>query len=135
MKNAIFILGLFTQSDIDCLAHNVYHEARNQPVNGQRAVVEVVLNRLLDNRWPDSICEVVYQPYQFSWTIKEPNIKDKESLWACYKVVIEVLYGNNGYYNPTQKLYYHRTDITPKWDFRKLKQLYILGEHIFYADK
>ena len=44
-----------------CLALNIYHEARNQPVIGQIAVSEVVLNRVADDRYPGSICEVVYQ--------------------------------------------------------------------------
>ena len=44
-----------------CLALNIYHEARNQPVTGQIAVSEVVLNRVLDEEYPDNICDVVYQ--------------------------------------------------------------------------
>jgi len=46
---------------IICLALNIYHEARNQPVAGQIAVSEVVLNRVADSKYPNTICEVVYQ--------------------------------------------------------------------------
>ncbi len=53
---------------IDCLVQNVFHEARGEPLSGQRMVMDVVLNRVEDPRWPDNICEVVYQAGQFSWT-------------------------------------------------------------------
>ena len=46
-----------------CLALNVYHEARDQPVYGMQAVAEVVLNRVHDRRFPDTVCEVVKQGY------------------------------------------------------------------------
>jgi spore germination cell wall hydrolase CwlJ-like protein len=54
-----------------CLAVNVYHEAKSEPVEGQRAVAFVTLNRARDPRFPDSICGVVTQKYgascQFGW--------------------------------------------------------------------
>ena len=51
-----------------CLALNIYHEARGEPIEGQRAVASVTLNRTLDPRWPSTVCGVVYDPQQFSWT-------------------------------------------------------------------
>ena len=44
-----------------CLSLNIYYEARNQPLRGQMAVAEVVLNRVADDRFPDTICEVVME--------------------------------------------------------------------------
>ena len=44
-----------------CLAMNVYHEARNQPLAGQMAVISVTVNRVNDKRFPNSICGVVYE--------------------------------------------------------------------------
>ncbi len=44
-----------------CMALNVYYEARNQPVEGQMGVTYVVLNRVKDERFPNKICNVVYQ--------------------------------------------------------------------------
>lgn len=54
------------RQDIYCLSHAVYHEAGAEPIEGQIAVAHVVLNRVRDSRYPDSVCEVVYQPYQFT---------------------------------------------------------------------
>jgi spore germination cell wall hydrolase CwlJ-like protein len=44
---------------LTCLALNIYHEARSESFDGQYAVAHVVINRVQDHRWPDSICEVV----------------------------------------------------------------------------
>ena len=50
-----------------CLAVNLYYEARSEPLDAQIAINNVVLNRISDNRFPDSACEVIKQPNQFSW--------------------------------------------------------------------
>ena len=57
-------------TEIDCLARNIYHEARGESLQGQIAVAAVTVNRVLTKGYPSSICQVVYQPYQFSW-VKE----------------------------------------------------------------
>ena len=46
----------FTFDEATCLAQNVYHEAKNQPQVGQMAVMSVTLNRVSDDRFPDTIC-------------------------------------------------------------------------------
>ena len=51
----------FNRIEATCLAENVYHEARNQPLGGQMAVISVTINRVNDDRFPNSICEVVKQ--------------------------------------------------------------------------
>ena len=51
-----------------CLALNVYHEAKNQPMIGQIAVAQVVMNRVEDDRYPDDVCSVVEQGPTYSWT-------------------------------------------------------------------
>ena len=53
---------------IECLIAVVFFEARDQPVQGQFAVAEVVMNRVESDRWPNGICEVVFQNKQFSFT-------------------------------------------------------------------
>ena len=50
-----------------CLALNVYHEAKNQSLIGQIAVAQVVINRVHDDRYPNTICEVVEQGPTYSW--------------------------------------------------------------------
>ena len=51
-----------------CLSAAIYYEARNQPVDGQLAVAEVIMNRVQSDRYPDDACEVINQNKQFSYT-------------------------------------------------------------------
>ena len=74
--------------EVECLALNIYHEARNQPTAGKLAVAQVTLNRVKHDRFPNTICGVVYQGYylnnnpikhkcQFSWWCDGKSDKPK----------------------------------------------------------
>lgn len=111
--------------ELNCLATNVYYEARGEPLLGQIEVAKVVLARVNDRRWPDSICEVVYQPNQFSWTNSHTKVKyNLESLKAAVLA-----------YNSTdiKHTYYHNKKVSPKWK-RNLKHGVTIGNHIFYYE-
>lgn len=77
------LLALPTMSkagnDLECLAKNIYFEARGESLDGQLAVGHVTLNRVEDSRWPNTICGVVYQPSQFSWTRNSPRVHESEA--------------------------------------------------------
>ena len=70
-----------------CLALNTYHEAKNQSMVGQIAVAEVVMNRVQDERFPNSVCEVVKQgPTRPSWEDPDKRIPVKHRCqfsWYC----------------------------------------------------
>lgn len=53
--------------ETQCLAMSIYYEAKGEPISGQYAVADVVLNRVEDERFPDTICEVITQKNQFHW--------------------------------------------------------------------
>ena len=57
-----------SEDDLECLVRNVYHESRNQSLLGQAAVAHVTLSRVKSPLYPDSVCGVVWQKGQFSWT-------------------------------------------------------------------
>ena len=59
---------IYDRQEIHCGAQNVYFESQGEPGLGMVAVSQVVINRVKDKRWPDTICEVVWQNKQFSWT-------------------------------------------------------------------
>ena len=65
-----------------CLAENIYFEARSDSVAGQAAVADVVINRMFDSRYPDTICGVVHDgPVRESWKTKQdPNLPDEERM-------------------------------------------------------
>ena len=56
------------QKELRCLALNVYFEARGETTAGQLAVALVTMNRVKHRRYPNSVCRVVWQRRQFSWT-------------------------------------------------------------------
>lgn len=69
--------------DLHCLVQNAYHEARSDGYAGMYAVTMVVLNRVADPRYPDTICGVVYQgPVRESWkTRKDPNLAEEDRIY------------------------------------------------------
>ena len=71
LAKELLLVGMLmgvTHEEVTCLAENMYYEARNQSFAGQLAVSNVVMNRVADDRYPDTICEVVKQgPVRPSW--------------------------------------------------------------------
>ena len=70
----------FDRAELKCMAENIYFEARHEPMAGKVAVGQVVLNRIKDERFPETICKVVKQgPHRESWkTKKNPDLKPEE---------------------------------------------------------
>ena len=79
-----------------CLALNIYHEARNQEVDGMYAVADVVMNRVEDYRYPSSVCGVVKQgPVRESWktvqTVHIQSFQFRGLLPPCTGILIRSL--------------------------------------------
>lgn len=62
-------------STLMCLSLLVFHEARAEPLKGKEAVIEVVMNRTKDSRYPSKPCDVIKQKSQFSWANNPNNLK------------------------------------------------------------
>ena len=118
-----------------CLALNVYFEARSEPINSQFAVAEVTMNRVKSNAYPDSVCEVVWQRKQFSWTHDGKSDKPKNSYaWRLALAVAKsTLSDTNGYTSqlPPNTLHYHADYVSPYW-VGQYKKVGTIGRHIFY---
>ena len=71
---------LYSQDDINCLTENMYFEARSDGYAGMYATSMVVMNRVMDSRYPNSVCEVVKQgPVRESWKTRDnPKIADSD---------------------------------------------------------
>ncbi len=80
-----------------CLALAVYHEARGEPLIGQKAVAEVVMNRVASDRFPDTICGVVMQPKQFSFVSTNgwAGIPTDPDVWADAVNISQDAIGNH----------------------------------------
>ena len=75
-------INVFDVEEARCLAENIYHEARNQGTAGWLAVAAVTLNRVTDDRFPDSICDVVFQSEtRESWRTKGKDVPDIERVY------------------------------------------------------
>ncbi len=125
-------------SDQECLALNLYHESRSESDLANTMVAGVVLNRVADSAWKSSICDVVFQSKQFSWT--SDGLSDKVHEVEVYKklfVLSEWVLLNQ---NITMSLsegadHYHTTAIKPNWDYSKLKKVAVVDNHIFYTKR
>ena len=116
----------------NCLATAVYFEARGESLEGQLAVADVVMNRAASGKYPTSWCEVVKQPWQFSFVQhgQFPQIRDAES-WAKAQGVARLAMANVIRSVPTDVLWYHANYVSPSWGSR-LTQVEKIGVHIFY---
>ena len=145
--------------DAQCLALNMYHEARNQGSAGLLAVSSVVLNRVKDKRFPNTICEVIEQgPTRESWKTRQtpdPNdavfypIKNRcQFSWYCdgksdvpkqvktwkrlLTIANSIVYNKFDFVDITDgALFYHADYVTPAWAKTKIKTVEI-QDHIFY---
>jgi spore germination cell wall hydrolase CwlJ-like protein len=117
-----------------CLALNLYHEARGEGPDGMMAVAQVTLNRVHHPDWPDTICEVVYQTSQFSWTNGHDMTPPKGSeAWTYTKAItIDVLMGEAHSVLDHRALFFHATNVQPAWagDMLLIGQI---GDHKFYG--
>lgn len=118
--------------NIDCLARNVYYEARGEPAAGQYAVAEVTMNRKASPRFPKTVCEVVYQKEAFSWTelgVLEPPAGDA---WRRAVLVAEdVYYQRRPRTLQPNVTHFHATYVRPDWSSEK-QRVARIGRHVFY---
>lgn len=125
--------GTFDGMEKMCLALTIYHESRSEPIEGQLAVANVVRNRVKSNKWPNSYCEVVFQPHQFEWVFdKTSNRIYEKSAFAVSLKIADLVYKKtigDITYGATN---YHATYITPPTWSRKLHEIETINNHIFY---
>lgn len=126
--------GVETQSeDQECIAAAVYFEARGEPIEGQLAVAEVVLNRAASGKYPSSTCAVVKQPAQFSFVRKGriPPIAKASEAWRKAVAVTRVAVQHLAKQIGSSVLWYHASYVRPDWG-RRLTRVAQIGAHIFY---
>ena len=134
-----------------CLALNTYHEAKNQSLVGQIATAQVVMNRVEDNRFPNTICEVVKQGptrpswedpekeypikhrCQFSWYCdgKDDTPKNEKACKKAQYVAFLVIYDKIKLDVTEGATHYHATYVRPAWAKTK-KRTTRIEKHIFY---
>lgn len=125
--------------EIECLALNIYREARGEPHLGMIAVAFVTMNRVYNEDFPPTVCEVVKQRdkrvCQFSWyCMRGLPVVDPYNYEYIKKIATLVYANSDKMKDPTKgALFYHANYVKPRWSFR-MKKTTIIGKHIFYRD-
>lgn len=118
-----------------CVALAMYWEARGEGSEGMLAVGSVVLNRVEDDRFPDSVCGVVYQggetpPCQFSWWCDGKSDRPTNgTLWAASLNLADKLLTARPPDPTDGALFFHNTSIRSPW---RRQQTAHIGNHVFY---
>lgn len=120
-----------SQKQLHCLATNIYHESRGEPLVGQIAVAQVTINRVNSPGFQSSICKVVHADKQFSWTSSPKKVKDTKA-WNASLAVAEAVLTKQISIPNFKALYFHTKQVNPKWN-RKKEIVAKIGNHIFYT--
>lgn len=123
-----------------CLAQAVYFEARGEPEMGQVAVAHVIVNRVHDRRYPDTICGVVFQnqhrmhrcQFSFACDGKAEQPYDMKAWNRSLKVAIKTLAGANKDVTEAST-HFHATYVSPYWA-KVLEPTVQFGQHLFYRE-
>lgn len=148
VSNSVQAKGLFTHQDRPeawCLAQNIYYEARSSSRADRIAVADVVLNRVQDARYPNTICEVVKQgnqhsdgrmkrnQCQFSWYCDgKSDWPTNIDAWVdAQQIAYNMITWQEGRGLTEGSTHYHADYVDPEWS-RDLQLTGRIGVHIFY---
>jgi spore germination cell wall hydrolase CwlJ-like protein len=140
-KNKAVVQRRLQLAEENCLARAVYFEARSESELGQLAVAKVILNRVKDPEYPNTICGVVYQgsgrrnSCQFSFACDGlPDDVMSASAWANSKRIAQkAIAGDTSVAAIGSATNYHADYVKPRWA-RTMKRLIKIGHHVFYED-
>ncbi len=135
---ASFAAAVERGKSVDCLASAIYYEAATEGEAGQRAVAQVVLNRVAHTAYPNTVCGVVYQGSerstgcQFTFTC-DGSLARRPSTggWARAKRIADESLAGSVYAAVGRSTHYHANYVVPYWSSSLLKTATI-GAHIFY---
>jgi spore germination cell wall hydrolase CwlJ-like protein len=135
----IILMGLMPKTasmpkinEQECLAKNIYYEAPDESYEGKLAVATVTMNRAKSKEWPKTVCGVVYQKGQFSWTAKPYPIRDMKIYKEAMRIAHEVLFENKRLPTIKNAMFFHNMSVKPKWSLTMLP-IQQIGGHIFYV--
>lgn len=114
-----------------CLAQNLYFEAAFEPYEALEAVAATVFNRINANGYPNTVCGVIYQKYQYSWTLDIH--KWKRTPPASFVIMARKFLEERAILAESYPVtHFHRVDIDPKWA-QTLTYVATFGQHKFYG--
>ena len=119
-----------TEDDIYIMSQVVYAESKGEPFEGKVAVASVILNRVLSPQFPDTVQEVIFQPYAFSCVVDGKITVEPSS--ECYDAVYDAIKG----YDPTGDalFFYNPETATCSWMKSVEKSdTTLIGQHLFFS--
>ena len=122
-----------------CLANAIYFEARGEPVRGQMAVAQVVINRVFSGFYPSDICGVVYQnagrhlacQFTFACDGRSKSINERGAWGRANRIAKQTLDGEIYVPEVAKSTHYHAVYVHPNW-VGEMKKLVRYGIHNFY---
>lgn len=117
-------------SEANCLATAVYFESKGEPLDGQLAVAQVIVNRVEAGRFGRNICDVVKAPGQFSF-VKGGSMPTptNRNAWETAKAVALIAISGSWPEIAPDATHFHATRVSPGW---KLRRIATVGQHVFY---
>ena len=114
-----------------CLADAIYFESKGEPLAGQLAVAEVILNRTKSGRYPATVCGVVKQPSQFSFVRggRIPAVPGDSPAWRKAVAIAHIAMNDLADSPAAKALAFHAAYVSPGW---RMKRVARVGNHIFY---
>lgn len=124
--------------EAQCLSQAIYYEAGTESLGGKMAVAEVIANRVRDHRYPDSVCDVVFQGAtrttgcQFTFTCDGSMVREARGRsWRRSQLVAQHAYMGFGRDVTRRATHYHTVAVDPYWNSNLVRTRRI-GTHIFY---
>ena len=123
-------------TELKCLADNMYFEAVTQSVAGQIAVANVTLNRVNSPHFPDTVCDVVWENKQFSWTHDgKSDIPQSEKKYSAIYNLAKSVYNGDIVDITEGSTFYHADYVNPSWAKSMDRLVTKIDLHIFYKHK
>lgn len=135
------LTGLDSYRALNCLTSAIYYEAANEPDDGQRAVAQVVLNRVRSPLWPNTVCGVIYQgseraDYKCQFTFSCDGAMARmpaAAAWVRARRVAQDALAGKVYAPVGLATHYHTLAVRPIWS-SSLQAVAVIGAHIFYRN-
>jgi spore germination cell wall hydrolase CwlJ-like protein len=125
-------VSIVLAKEIQCMTDNIYREAPDESYAGKIAVGTVVMNRVKTQGFAKTVCGVIYQRGQFTWTSFKHLPAPDPTLYAeAHRIALEVIKEGKRLKTLGNALYYHRIDCAPHWDH--VRAVATIGNHVFFV--
>lgn len=137
---AFFLFAPFANAnhdtkELNCLAKNIYFEARGEGLKAMAAVGQVTRNRVGNDPFPTTYCKVVNQKSQFSWVKSKPKVNKEDESWTRAQFIAKYTYYIGWPYDLVENsLYFHDKSAKPYWA-KHMEKVKTIGSFTLYKQK